>query len=70
MEPYRPFIDAEVVELQQLGIDELDKTAKAQLIGAVLADVKQDGKKKPHDGGSPPYRTEPAGLPSRSRGEN
>jgi CRISPR-associated protein Cas1 len=47
MEPYRPFIDAEVVELQQLGIDELDKTAKAQLIGAVLADVKQDGKKSP-----------------------
>jgi len=47
MEPYRPFIDAEVVELQQLGIDELDKRAKAQLIGAVLADVKQDGKKGP-----------------------
>ncbi|MBK9061202.1 MAG: type II CRISPR-associated endonuclease Cas1 [Flavobacteriales bacterium] len=47
MEPYRPFIDAEVVELQQLGIDELNKAAKAQLIGAVLADVKQDGKKGP-----------------------
>lgn len=47
MEPYRPFIDAEVVELHQLGIDELDKRAKAQLIGAVLADVKQDGKKGP-----------------------
>jgi CRISPR-associated protein Cas1 len=47
MEPYRPFIDAEVVELQQLGIDELDKRAKAALIGVVLADVKQDGKKGP-----------------------
>jgi len=45
MEPYRPFIDAEVVELRQLGIDELDKRAKAKLIGAVLADVHQDGKK-------------------------
>ncbi len=47
MEPYRPYIDAEVVELLQLGIDELDKRAKAQLIGTVLADVKQDGKKGP-----------------------
>lgn len=47
MEPYRPFVDAEVVELQQLGIDELDKRAKAQLIGAILADVKQDGKTGP-----------------------
>lgn len=47
MEPYRPFIDAEVVELGQLGIDELDQQAKAKLIGAVLADVKQDGKKGP-----------------------
>lgn len=47
MEPYRPFIDAEVIELQQLGIVGLDKQAKAKLIGAVLADVKQDGKKGP-----------------------
>jgi CRISP-associated protein Cas1 len=47
MEPYRPFIDAEVVELQQLGIDEMNKDAKARLIGAVLADVRQDGKKGP-----------------------
>lgn len=47
MEPYRPFIDLEVVDLMQQGIEELDKRAKTQLIGAVLADVKQDGKKGP-----------------------
>jgi CRISPR-associated protein Cas1 len=47
MEPYRPFVDAEVVELQQLGMDDLTKEAKAKLIGVVLADVKQDGQKGP-----------------------
>jgi len=47
MEPYRPFIDLEVVDLMQQGYDELNKEGKAALIGAVLADVKQEGKKGP-----------------------
>ena len=47
MEPYRPYIDLEVVDLMQQGIEELDKQAKTALIGAVLSDVKQDGKKGP-----------------------
>ena len=47
MEPYRPYIDLEVVELMQLGYDELNKESKARLIGVVLADVKQDKQKGP-----------------------
>ena len=47
MEPYRPYIDLEVVDLMQQGYDELNKACKAQLIGAVLADVRQEDKKGP-----------------------
>jgi len=47
MEPYRPYVDLEVVDLMQQGTEELDKQAKTARIGAVLADVKQDGRKGP-----------------------
>lgn len=47
MEPYRPFIDREVVDLMQQGYDELNKACKAQLIGVIQADVRQQDKRGP-----------------------
>lgn len=47
MEPYRPYVDLEVVDLMQQGYEDLNKECKARLIGAVLADVRQDDKKGP-----------------------
>lgn len=47
MEPYRPYIDLEVVDLMQAGYDELNKECKARLIGAVLMDVEQEGVRGP-----------------------
>lgn len=47
MEPYRPYVDLEVVDLMQQGYDELSKECKAKLISVVHTDVHQDGKKGP-----------------------
>lgn len=47
MEPYRPYVDLEVVDLVQQGHEELNPATKAALISAVLADVRQADKKGP-----------------------
>lgn len=47
MEPYRPMVDSEVLDLCSLGKTELTLDTKKQLIGVLLQNVEMDGQKRP-----------------------
>ncbi len=47
MEPYRPYVDAMVVELFDAGICELDKNAKVKLLSIPVIDVTINGQRSP-----------------------
>ncbi len=47
MEPYRPYVDKLVVAMFDSGIEELDKDAKAQLLGLPVMEVMIGGQRSP-----------------------
>lgn len=47
MEPYRPYIDKLVVQMYDIGITELDKDAKIQLLSIPVQDVTINGQRSP-----------------------
>ncbi len=47
MEPYRPYVDKLVVAMFDSGIEELDKDAKAQLLGLPVTEVMIGGQRSP-----------------------
>jgi CRISPR-associated protein Cas1 len=47
MEPYRPYVDKLVVAMFDSGIEELNKDAKAQLLGLPVAEVMIGGQRSP-----------------------
>ncbi len=47
MEPYRPYVDKLVVAMFDSGIEELDKDARAQLLGLPVMEVSIDGQRSP-----------------------
>jgi len=47
MEPYRPYVDRLVVAMFDSGIEELDKDAKAQLLGLPVTEVVIGGQRSP-----------------------
>lgn len=47
MEPYRPYVDKLVIAMFDSGISELNKDAKAQLLGLPVTEVIMDGQRSP-----------------------